>query len=107
MNVIVQKENYIKKGCIRYSDMLEHDIKKVLINCLVRKKHWGEAYTHDIRKYLPKHLRGEKITDKAIESMQKAEWLIIPKHKGGEPMFSLNPKKVKEVMEFYETHSNN
>lgn len=89
------------------SDMLEEDIKKVLINRLVRDKHWGEAYTHNIRKYLPKHLRGEKITDKAIKDMLKAEWLIVPKHKGGEPMFSLNLKKVKEVMEFYEAHSSN
>ncbi len=80
-------------------------IKKVLINRLVRDKHWGEAYTHNIRRYLPKHLRGEKVTDKVIEEMLKDGWLMIPKHKRGEPMFSLNTKKVKEIMEFYEANS--
>ncbi len=85
--------------------MLEQDIKRAFINRLVRDKHWGEHYTHNLRRYLPKHLRGEKITDRAIENMLKAEWLTIPKHKGGEPMFSLNTRKVKEIMEFYEANS--
>lgn len=87
--------------------MLKDDIKKVLINRLVRSRHWGEAYTHNIRRFLPKHLRGEKVTDEAIDELLKDEWLIIPKHKGGEPMFSLNSKKVKEIMDFYEAHSGN
>ena len=85
--------------------MLKQEVKKVLINRLVRQRHWGEAYTHNVRRFLPKHLRGEKVTDEAIEEMLKEGWLIIPKHKGGEPMFSLNSKKVKEIMEFYEKNA--
>ena len=79
-------------------------IKKAIINRLVRNRNFGESYTHNIRNTLPKHLRGEEVTDEAIEEMLKDKWLIIPKHKGGEPMFSLNPAKVKEIMQFYEKH---
>ena len=82
-------------------------IKKAIINRLVRNRNFGEAYTHNIRNTLPKHLRGEKVTDDAIEELIKEELLIVPKYKGGEPMFSLNPKKVKEIMEFYEANSKN
>ena len=85
--------------------MLKQEVKKVLINRLVRQRHWGEAYTHNVRRFLPKHLRGEKVTDEAIEEMLKEGWPIIPKHKGGEPRFSLNSKKVKEIMEFYEKNA--
>ncbi|MBI2143950.1 hypothetical protein HYU17_02245 [Candidatus Woesearchaeota archaeon] len=88
--------------------MLKDDIKKVLISRLVRGRHWGEAYTHNIRRFLPKHLRGEKVTDEAIEELIKQEWLIIPKYKRGEPMFSLNPRaeSVKEIMQSYEEYGN-
>ncbi len=82
-------------------------IKKAIINRLVRNRNFGESCTHNIRNTLPKHLRGEKVTDDAIDELIKEEWLIVPEYKGGEPMFSLNPKKVKEIMDFYEKYCKN
>lgn len=61
---------------------------------------FGASHTENIRKGLPKHLRGAKITDEAIDELLKLGWLVKVK-KTGEDHYFLNPHK-KEIKEFYE-----
>jgi len=62
---------------------------------------WGGSHTEEknLVKGLPKHLRGGKIVDKAIEELYKLEFLIRLK-KTGEWHVSLNPRKKEEIYRF-------
>lgn len=79
------------------------EIKKQIIKKLVQWGKWGRAHTENILKGLPSHLRGGKITKKALKELIKNKWLLSAK-KTGEIHYSLNPEKTKEIMEFYEKH---
>ena len=80
------------------------EIKARIIRKLVRWRKWGAAHTENILKGLPSHLRGEKVTKKALKELIQDQWLL-PAIKTGETHYSLNPRKVKEILEFYERYS--
>jgi len=81
----------------------KEDIKKRIINKLVRWKKWGGAHTENILKGLPSHIVGAKITKDALKELERDEW-IIPAKKTGEIHYSLNPEKVGEILSFWEKH---
>ncbi|MBC8501201.1 MAG: hypothetical protein ISS25_03550 [Nanoarchaeota archaeon] len=81
----------------------KEDIKKRIIIKLVRWRKWGGSHTENILKGLPAHLRGERITKKALKELEKAQW-IIPAKKTGEIHYSLNPNKTSEILQFYENY---
>ena len=62
---------------------------------------WGASHTEEknLVKSLPMHLRGQKITVKAVEELTKLEFLLKMK-KTGEWHVSLNPKKKEEIYRF-------
>ena len=77
------------------------DIKARIIRRLVQWRKWGHAHTENILKGLPAHLRGDRITKKALKELEKDEW-IVPAKKTGEIHYSLNPGKTDEILQFYE-----
>lgn len=81
-------------------------IKIRIINKLVRWQKWGGAHTENILRGLPRHLVGEKATKVAIKELIKDGWLVSAK-KTGEIHYSLNPRKAKEILSFYEVHCKN
>lgn len=62
---------------------------------------WGASHTEEknLTKGLPKHLRGEKVTKKAIEELYRLGFLTKFK-KTKEWHVSLNSRKKKEIYEF-------
>lgn len=62
---------------------------------------WGNSHTEEdnLLKGLPKHLRGTKIVQDAIEELYKMEFLTKLK-KTGEWHVSLNPRKKEEIYGF-------
>ena len=76
--------------------------EKMLRKLMAMKPHkWGNSHTEEINlgKGLPKHLRGNKAVDQAIEELQKMDFLIRLK-KTGEWHVSLNPRKKEEMYRF-------
>ncbi len=75
---------------------------------LINLNMWGRKHTEskNLLKALPKHLRGEKVTDHAIKELNKLEFLLS-KPSAGEVHISLNPRKKKEISEFLEKFSLN
>jgi len=76
--------------------------EKMLRKLMAMKPHkWGNSHTEEINlvKGLPKHLRGSKVVDHAIEELQKMDFLIRLK-KTGEWHISLNPRKKEEMYRF-------
>jgi len=80
------------------------EIKARIIRKLVQWRKWGGAHTENILKGLPSHLRGEKVTKQALKELIQDHWLL-PAIKTGETHYSLNPRKVKEILQFYEKYS--
>jgi len=80
------------------------DIKARIIRKLVQWRKWGAAHTENILKGLPAHLRGEKITKQALKELIQDQWLL-PAIKTRETHYSLNPRKVKDILQFYEKYS--
>jgi len=80
------------------------EIKARIIRKLIKWRKWGGAHTENILKGLPSHLIGEKVTKQALKELIKDQWLI-PVMKTGETHYSLNPKKVKEILQFYEKYA--
>ena len=78
-----------------------NDIKAIIIKKLVQWRKWGGSHTENVISGLPSHLRGDKITKKALKELVKGEWLL-PAMKTGETHYSLNPKKADEILRFYE-----
>ena len=84
--------------------------KEIIMTRLLRKlinlNMWGGKHTENknLLKALPKHLRGEKITNESIKELYRLEF-IISKSSTGEIHISLNHKKKKEIVEFLEKYS--
>lgn len=83
--------------------LTSEDIKSRIIRKLVQWKKWGGSHTENILKGLPSHLKGDKITKQALKELEKNQWVIKAK-KTGEIHYFLNPRKRKEILEFYETY---
>lgn len=81
----------------------EKEIQIRIINKLVRWRKWGGAHTQHILEGLPSHLKGEKVTKKAIKHLEIREWLLSAM-KTKEKHYFLNPRKAKEILEFYEKY---
>ncbi len=81
-------------------------IKVRIIRRLVKWRKWGGSHTENIFGGLPRHLVGSKLTKTAIKELENDEW-IIPAKKTGETHYSLNPEKTEEILQFYETYSEN
>jgi len=79
------------------------EIKKRIIRRLIKWRKWGGSHTENIIGGLPSHLKGSKVTKKAIKELEKDEW-IIPVKKTGETHYSLNPKKTEDILKFYEKY---
>jgi len=79
------------------------EVKARILRKLVQWRKWGGSHTENILKGLPSHLRGDKITKEALNELEKDEW-ILPKKKTAEIHYSLNPKKVVEILQFYEKY---
>ena len=64
---------------------------------------WGGKHTElkNLLKAIPKHLRGEKVTNEAIRELIKLEFLLS-KPSTGEVHVSLNPRKTGEIKKFIE-----
>lgn len=62
---------------------------------------WGGKHTEltNLKKCIPKHLRGEKVTEKALRELVK-EGFIMQKISTSEIHVSLNPEKKKNIYEF-------
>ena len=101
MNLQNKKFYIVNYYLIFMFDALE--IKARIIRKLVQWKKWGGAHTENILKGLPSHLRGEKITKNAVKELIRERWLI-PAKKTGEIYYSLNPRKVGEILQFYEKY---
>ena len=83
--------------------LTELGIKARIIRKLVQWRKWGASHTENILKGLPSHLKGEKVTKQVLKELEKDEW-ILPQKKTGEVHYSLNPKKVDEILRFYEKY---
>ena len=79
------------------------DVKKRIIIKLLRWRKWGGSHTENILGGLPAHIRGEKVTKKALKELVDDRWLI-PAMKTGEIHYSLNPEKADEILQFYEKY---
>ena len=62
---------------------------------------WGNSHTEEdnLLKGLPKHLRGAKVVQNAVDELYKMEFLTRLK-KTGEWHVSLNPRKKEEIYRF-------
>ena len=74
---------------------------KRFLRKLINLNIWGGRHTEltNLKKAIPKHLRGEKITDEAIKEIVSLEF-IITKQSTGEIHISLNSKKQQEIYDF-------
>jgi len=73
---------------------------------LINLNMWGGKHTEskNLLKALPKHLRGEKITNDTIKELYNLEFLLS-KPSTGEIHISLNPRKKREIVGFLEKYS--
>ena len=76
-------------------------IMKRFLRKLINLNIWGGRHTElkNLKKALPKHLRGEKVTDGAIKELANLEF-ITTKQSTGEVHISLNSKKQQEIYDF-------
>ncbi len=76
------------------------NIQKKMIRVLKNKGKFGGSHTETIhlRSCVPKHLRGEKTVDLAIKGLFN-QGILINKQSAGEKHCSLNPTRLKEVVE--------
>jgi len=76
-------------------------IMKRFLRKLINLDIWGGRHTEltNLKKALPKHIRGEKITEEAIKELAAMEF-ITTKQSTGEIHISLNSKKQQEIYEF-------
>ena len=76
--------------------------KKILLKLInFRPAKWGASHTDEtnLRKCLPKHLRGEKIVDIAIDELYHRGFLTRLK-KNGQWHVSLQPRMKEEIYRF-------
>jgi len=76
-------------------------IMKRFLRKLINLDIWGGRHTEltNLKKALPKHLRGDKITEEAIKELIAMEF-ITTKQSKGEIHISLNSKKQQEMYDF-------
>ena len=76
-------------------------IMKRFLRKLVNLDIWGGRHTEliNLKKAIPKHLRGEKITDDAIKELAAMQF-IKTKQSTGEIHVSLNSAKQQEIYDF-------
>ena len=76
-------------------------IMKRFLRKLININIWGGRHTEltNLKKAIPKHLRGEKITEEAIKELVNLEF-ITTKQSIGEIHISLNSKKQQEIYDF-------
>jgi len=76
--------------------------KKILLKLMnFRPAKWGASHTAEdnLRRSLPKHLRGQKIVDEAIDELYQKGFLTRLK-KTGEWHVSLQPSMKEEIYRF-------
>lgn len=88
-----QKGYTIKNGVMQDAAFIEAEFGRK----------WGGSHTENILGGLPAHIRGEKITKKALKELVN-DRLLIPAMKTGEIHYSLNPEKADEILQFYEKY---
>ncbi len=76
-------------------------IMKRFLRKLINLDIWGGRHTEltNLKKAIPKHLRGEKITEEAIKELVNMEFINIKKSTG-EIHVSLNSSKQQEIYDF-------
>lgn len=76
-------------------------IMKRFLRKLINLDIWGGRHTEltNLKKALPKHLRGEKVTEEAVKELIEKEF-ITTKQSTGEMHISLNSKKQQEIYDF-------
>ncbi|MBW2976825.1 hypothetical protein KY347_05250 [Candidatus Woesearchaeota archaeon] len=76
-------------------------VMKRFLRKLINLDIWGGRHTEltNLKKAIPKHLRGEKVTEEAIKELANKE-LITTKQSTGEIHISLNSKKQQEIYDF-------
>ena len=76
------------------------NIQRKMIRMLKNKGKYGGAHTETLhlKNCVPKHLRGERITEEAIRDLFK-RGILINKKSTGEQHCSLNHAKLKEMEE--------
>ena len=76
-------------------------IMKRFLRKLVNLNIWGGRHTEltNLKKAIPKHLRGEKITDETIKELISMQF-ITSKQSTGEIHVSLNSQKQQEIYDF-------
>ena len=95
--IFINQEN-ISAGMDQITEVKGHIVQK-----LVQWKKWGCAHTENMLRGLPKHLIGGKEVKIAIRELIRQEW-VIPLIKTGEMHYSLNPRKTKEILQFYDMY---
>jgi len=80
---------------------LRDDIMKRFLRKLINLNIWGGRHTeiNNLKKSLPKHLRGSKEAKEAAKELIRMEFINI-KMSTGENHVSLNSHKQKEIYEF-------
>lgn len=81
--------------------MLKYNIMKIFLRKLVNLNIWGGRHTDlkNLKKSLPKHLRGGKEAKEAIKELIKIDFLILKKSTF-EWHVSLNSHKQSEIYRF-------
>ena len=76
-------------------------IMKRFLRKLINLNIWGGRHTEltNLKKAIPKHLRGEKVTEEAIKELINLEF-ITTKQSTGELHISLNSKKQQEIYDY-------
>jgi len=76
-------------------------VMKRFLRKLINLDIWGDRHTEltNLKKALPTHLRGEKVTEEAIKDLVSMEF-ITAKQSTGEIHISLNSKKQQEIYDF-------
>ncbi|MBI2655263.1 hypothetical protein HYX06_02455 [Candidatus Woesearchaeota archaeon] len=76
-------------------------IMKRFLRKLVNLNIWGGRHTEltNLKKAIPKHLRGEKITDESVRELVAMQF-ITTKQSTGEIHVSLNSAKQQEIYDF-------
>ena len=74
---------------------------KRFLRKLVNLDIWGGRHTEltNLKKALPKHIRGKKVVEDAIKELAAME-LLTTKQSTGEIHISLNSKKQQEIYDF-------
>ena len=74
---------------------------KRFLRKLINLDIWGGRHTEltNLKKAIPKHLRGEKMTSEALKELINMEFMTA-KQSTKDVHISLNPKKQQEIYEF-------